>query len=108
MNLFLNGHTSVVAANAVSEILCLLWKPSRRDALATGHFNLSAGQSLLLYFIASLLRFGTSYAARVAFICEGVGRSGPDPDPPSVLCRIRLTDDENHPRGGIASHPGRG
>ena len=59
-------------------------------------------------FVATLLRVPNPYAARVAFICGDVGPSGPDPDPPSVLCRMRLTDDENHPRGGIASHPGRG
>jgi len=44
-----------------------------------------------------------SYAARVAFICDDVGR-GPAP----ALCRARRTDDANHPRGGIASHPGFG
>jgi hypothetical protein len=45
-----------------------------------------------------------SYAARVAFICDEVGRPGPAP----ALCRMRRTDVENHPRGGIASHPGFG
>ncbi len=80
----------------------------KRDAASIGRLNRAIGQSLLPYIIASVLRVRLFYAARVAFICdaEDVGRS--DPAPPSFFNRTRRSDDENHPRGGIASHPGRG
>jgi hypothetical protein len=62
--------------------------------------------SLRLYFA-----FSKPYAARVAFIClmsGDSGRSVSGPAPPSIFCLTRRIDDPNHPRGGIASHPGCG
>jgi hypothetical protein len=67
--------------------------------------NVPPAASLLRYIINSLLLF-ESYAARVAFICEDAGRSGPVPLP--TFCLTRRIDARNHPRGGMASHPGRG
>jgi hypothetical protein len=79
--------------------------------------NLPPATSLLRYIITSLLRLPKSYAARVALTREArvaAGRSVPESDvsavpaPESIFCRTRRIDNPNHPRGGIASHPGRG
>jgi len=70
--------------------------------------TLKPADSPLHCIVASLLRPCFRHAARVAFICDAEDVVRSDCVPPSFFSRARRRDAANHPRGGIASHPGRG
>ena len=94
-------HTSPVAANVASKNSVCLWKTSRRDAFSTDQHNPVAGQSLLPYFVASLLR--ALKTTPPASPSSATTSADPAPPPP-YAARAAPTSKTIR---AVASHPSR-